>query len=201
MYNGVYFCFFFFQSGVIEGDFALAISLFHAYELLQQHGMRSFHQFLSTSVMEGHSRARMELSRDPSFANIMLSLREKLGPQQEPLQLNSSMYCPTTRADGDFFYSHPKLRKLEEVVLAHFRRCQAEGGGGGEGGGEGGGNRATRVIIFSQYRESVREIADMLSQHSPLVRVMSFMGQASSGKTSRGQTQREQIEVNLTVST
>ena len=135
--------------------------------------------------MEGHSRSRMELSRDPAFTKIMSSLGEKLGPQ-EPVQLNSSMYCPVSQGNNDFFYSHPKLRKLEEVVTAHFRSCQ-DGAAGDSGGG-------SRVMIFSQYRESVREIADMLSQHAPLVKVMSFMGQASSGKATRGQTQKEQLE-------
>ena len=135
--------------------------------------------------MEGHSRSRMELSRDPAFTKIMSSLGEKLGPQ-EPIQLNSSMYCPVSQGNTDFFYSHPKLQKLEEVVTNHFRGCQA---GGSDGEGEG-----SRVMIFSQYRESVREIADMLSRHAPLVKVMSFMGQASSGKATRGQTQKEQIE-------
>ena len=57
-----------------------------------------------------------------------------------------------------------------------------------------GGSVNTRVMIFSQYRESVQEIADMLSQHAPLVRVMSFVGH--SGKSSsKGLTQKEQTEV------
>ena len=51
-------------------------------------------------------------------------------------------------------------------------------------------------MIFSQYRESVQEIADMLQCHAPLVRVMSFVGHGTTGKsTSKGLTQREQTEV------
>ncbi len=41
---------------------------------------------------------------------------------------------------------------------------------------------STRVMIFSSFRESVQEIAEMLSRHQPLVRVMTFMGQASAGE-------------------
>lgn len=53
----------------------------------------------------------------------------------------------------------------------------------------------TRVMIFSSFRESVQEIAEMLNRHQPLVKVMTFMGQASAGNGVRGFTQKEQLEV------
>ena len=109
-----------------------------------------------------------------------------------PQHANSSLYCPSVTIDGDFFYSHPKLKQLEDIVLKHFREQQAQTKLHSESLVA---QSHTRVMIFSQYRESVREIADMLSQHTPMVRVMSFMGQASTGKNCKGQTQREQIEV------
>lgn len=54
---------------------------------------------------------------------------------------------------------------------------------------------STRVMIFSSFRESVQEIAGMLNRHTPLIRVMTFMGQASAGKGVKGFTQKEQLEV------
>ncbi len=36
----------------------------------------------------------------------------------------------------------------------------------------------TRVMIFSQYRDSVKEIAAVLMGHKPLIKVMEFVGQA-----------------------
>ena len=57
--------------------------------------------------------------------------------------------------------------------------------------------RATRVMIFSQYRDSVQEIATMLEQHHPQVKVMSFIGQSSVGKATKGFTQKEQLKVNI----
>lgn len=57
--------------------------------------------------------------------------------------------------------------------------------------------RATRVMIFSQYRDSVQEIATMLQQHHPQVKVMSFIGQSSVGKATKGFTQKEQLKVNM----
>lgn len=50
-------------------------------------------------------------------------------------------------------------------------------------------------MIFSSFRESVQEIAAMLNRHVPLIRVMTFMGQASAGKGVKGFTQKEQLEV------
>lgn len=58
---------------------------------------------------------------------------------------------------------------------------------------------STRVMIFSSFRESVQEIAGMLNRHTPLIRVMTFMGQASAGKGVKGFTQKEQLEVDATV--
>ena len=81
---------------------------------------------------------------------------------------------------------HPKLAKLEEIILDHFVRFEEE-----RGNDEG----STRVIIFSEYRDSVNEITEILSQHRPLVRVMSFIGHSSTGRTSRGFSQKDQLKV------
>ena len=40
------------QQGIIEGEFAICISLYHGYELLQQMGMRSLYFFLC-GIMDG----------------------------------------------------------------------------------------------------------------------------------------------------
>ena len=55
--------------------------------------------------------------------------------------------------------------------------------------------KSTRVMIFAQYRDSVNEIAEMLNRHRPLLRCMGFVGQASSGKNSKGISQKEQLRV------
>ena len=53
---------------------------------------------------------------------------------------------------------------------------------------EGGDSAATRVMIFSQYRDSVQEITACLHEHRPLVKVMEFVGQAGTKGESVGQT-------------
>ncbi|XP_043998013.1 Fanconi anemia group M protein isoform X2 [Gambusia affinis] len=162
------------HQGVLEGDFALCISLYHGYELLVQMGLRSLFFYLQ-GIMDGSremSRAKNELQRTPAFMDLYQEME--------------TMFL--TPPDGPFIYSHPKLEKLEEVVLQHFNvwaQSSAETNGG----------ISTRVMIFSSFRESVQEIASMLNRHAPLIRVMTFMGQASAGKGVKGFTQKEQLEV------
>uniref|UniRef100_A0A4W4GJC0 Fanconi anemia group M protein n=1 Tax=Electrophorus electricus TaxID=8005 RepID=A0A4W4GJC0_ELEEL len=158
------------QHGVLEGDFALCISLYHGFELLQQMGLRSLFLF-TQNIMLGtkeYSRARHELQRSPVFMDLYREM--------EAMFHTSAGGFLFSGPEERFFYSHPKLQKLDEVVLHHFRTC-------------------TRVMIFSSFRESVQEIAEMLNRHQPLIKVMTFMGQASGGKGLRGFTQKEQLEV------
>ncbi|KAG8517748.1 Fanconi anemia group M protein [Galemys pyrenaicus] len=86
-----------------------------------------------------------------------------------------------------FFYSHPKLKKLEEVVVEHFKSWNAQHNSEKK-------CDETRVMIFSSFRDSVQEIAEMLVQHQPVIKVMTFVGHAS-GKSMKGFTQKEQLEV------
>ncbi|KAF3844965.1 hypothetical protein F7725_008128 [Dissostichus mawsoni] len=151
------------QQGMLEGDFALCISLYHGYELMMQMGLRSLFFYIQ-GIMDGTremSRARNELQRTPTFVHLYHEMEA----------------------------IHPKLKKLDEVVLQHFKQAEslAESKGPQE--------VSTRVMIFSSFRESVQEIADMLNHHAPLIRVMTFMGQASAGKGVKGFTQKEQLEV------
>ncbi|CAG5866520.1 unnamed protein product, partial [Menidia menidia] len=167
------------QQGMLEGDFALCISLYHGYELLMQMGLRSLF-FYFQGIMDGSrdmSRAKNELQRTPMFMALYHDMKTKFAK-------------PATGPDEPFIYSHPKLERLEEVVLQHFR-VWAESSA--DNNGPQGEN--TRVMIFSSFRESVQEIAAMLNRHSPLIRVMTFMGQASAGKGVKGFTQKEQLEV------
>ena len=161
------------RSGMIEGDFALCITLTHALELLLQHGIRGFYNFLAgkTDVAEGetgHNRTRTELFKVNGFSQMMSDLKSKFG---NDCQIGSAV-------------SHPKLTKLKEIVLEHFQNAEKEG-------------RPTRVMIFSQYRDSVNEIVALLEEYTPLIKAMCFVGHGNSsggGKT-KGFTQADQIRV------
>ncbi|XP_073782912.1 Fanconi anemia group M protein isoform X4 [Danio rerio] len=163
------------QQGVLEGDFALLISLYHGFELLLQMGIRSLFLFIQ-NIFTGpreSSRVRNELQRCSLFMDLYREME--------------NMFNTASRGPEEpYVYTHPKLQKLDEVVLRHFQTCAESSDVSAVN---------TRVMIFSSYRESVQEIAEMLNRHQPLVRVMTFMGQASAGRGVRGFTQKEQLEV------
>lgn len=151
---------------------------------------------------KGMARAKTEITKNYEFSQLMDELREEIEPPMENSANESllfSQFSPRRRAlmnvpkPSSTFKSHPKLLKLKEIVLEHFEKFQDKSGAGADSKGV-----ATRVMIFSQYRDSVNEIAAMLAKHKPLVRVMSFIGQQSTGKSSRGLTQKEQLQVGLT---
>ncbi|XP_027355173.1 DEAD-box ATP-dependent RNA helicase FANCM isoform X2 [Abrus precatorius] len=75
--------------------------------------------------------------------------------------------------------SSPKLSKMLEVLLEHFKTNDPQ---------------SSRVIIFSNYRESVRDIMDALGGIGELVKATQFIGQ-SSGKAMKGQSQKVQQAV------
>ncbi|XP_077319681.1 Fanconi anemia group M protein [Lithobates pipiens] len=167
------------QMGVMEGDFALCISLYHGYELLLQMGTRSLYYYLR-SIMDGSkgmSRARNDLGRNADFMNLY-----------QHLEL---MFSASSDLDvKPIIYSHPKLKKLEEVVIQHFNSWSKQ-----RQNSSGKSPENTRIMIFSSYRDSVQEIAEMLNRHQPTVRVMTFVGHSSTGKGVKGYTQKEQLEV------
>ncbi|XP_025061403.1 Fanconi anemia group M protein isoform X1 [Alligator sinensis] len=182
------------QPGTIEGDFALCITLYHGYELLQQMGTRSLYMFLY-GIMDGSKdkvRTRNELSRNEDFMNLYQQL-ENMFANTALTSANGSLYNCRTGPENKrkFIYSHPKLKKLEEVVVEHFKSWK--GNSADQSVSE---NKPTdtRVMIFSSFRDSVQEIAEMLSQHQPAIRVMTFLGH-STGKNTKGFTHKEQLEV------
>ncbi|XP_030069692.1 Fanconi anemia group M protein [Microcaecilia unicolor] len=172
------------QQGMVEGDFALCITLYHGYELLLQMGTRSLFIYL-LAIMDGTkgvTRAKNELSRNAEFMDLYRQL--------EIMFTNASAAVAGHEHIKSFIYSHPKLKKLEEVVVEHFKSWK-----GCKGENISDGNQVdTRVMIFSSFRDSVHEIAEMLNRHQPFVRVMTFVGQ-STGKNMKGFTQKEQLEV------
>ncbi|KAM3729495.1 hypothetical protein ACB098_12G016800 [Castanea mollissima] len=73
----------------------------------------------------------------------------------------------------------PKLSKMLEVLLDHFKTKDPQ---------------SSRVIIFSNFRGSVRDIMEALANIGDLVKATQFIGQ-SSGKALKGQSQKVQQAV------
>ncbi|NXK49685.1 FANCM protein, partial [Chauna torquata] len=183
------------QQGIIEGDFALCISLYHGYELLLQMGVRSLFIYLC-GIMDGSkglTRTKNELGRNEDFMKLYQQLRDMFSDTYQT-SANGNLYKSRTVFENkkEFIYSHPKLRKLEEIVIEHFKSWKTGYQTTTESASVS--TVDTRVMIFSSFRDSVQEIAEMLSRFSPVVRVMTFVGH-STGKSTKGFTQKEQLEV------
>lgn len=80
------------------------------------------------------------------FSNDLNQSRLNLSRPQLMSQFGSGNGSSSTE---EFPLGHPKLEKLRDVVNEHFRRMQNQ-------------EITTRVMIFSQYRDSVTEITAML---------------------------------------
>ena len=59
-------------------------------------------------------------------------------------------------------FVHPKLEKLRDFLIDHFRRNAAA-------------DRETRVIVFAQYRSSVQEILNFI-RNTPSIHPTAFVG-------------------------
>lgn len=151
--------------------FTILQSLAHSIKLLNFHGIKPFYDNLVEfrgeveSKGEKGSKYKKQINDSPSFQEMM----RKVGS-----------WC-----SKDDFVSHPKLTYLSDTVLNHFMDA-------GEG-REGSASSNTRIIVFSEYRDSAEEIVRVLNTHKPLIRAAVFVGQADS-KRSSGMKQSEQIE-------
>ncbi|NXY45276.1 FANCM protein, partial [Ceuthmochares aereus] len=117
------------HQGIVEGDFALCISLYHGYELLLQMGARSLFIYLY-GIMDGYkglARTKNELGRNEDFMNLYQQLRDKFSDTSLS-SASGNVYKSETVLENkrEFIYGHPKLRKLEEIVIEHFKSRKME---------------------------------------------------------------------------
>ncbi|KAI5920008.1 hypothetical protein F4810DRAFT_684339 [Camillea tinctor] len=150
--------------------FSVLGSLAHSIKLLNFHGIKPFYDNLAQfrDEVEGKgekgSKFKRQITDSPSFQEMMNKI--------------------ASWSKKDDFISHPKLTCLCDTVLNHFMDA-------GEGRENSSSN--TRIIVFSEYRDSAEEIVRILNTHKPLIRAAVFVGQADS-KRSEGMKQAEQIE-------
>ncbi|KAL3641437.1 hypothetical protein CASFOL_016405 [Castilleja foliolosa] len=151
--------------GEIEGYFGVLITLYHVRKLLSSHGISPAFEMLDEKLKQGH------------FARLV-SRNEALLKAKLLMQQTVSHGAPS-----------PKLVKLLEVLVDHFILKIF-----GNPGAEVKDPKNSRVIIFSNFRGSVRDILNALTNIGELVKATEFIGQ-SSGKTSKGQSQKVQQAV------
>ncbi|KAJ6779606.1 hypothetical protein PWT90_06923 [Aphanocladium album] len=151
--------------GMMRAIFSVLTSLAHSIKLLNFHGIKPFYDNLVDfrSEQEGKGQKGSKYKRQ---------LIEHPSFQDMMNKIASWM-----KRDG--FVGHPKQTALADTVLNHFMDR-------GEGSG-------TRVIVFSEYRDSAEDIVRLLNMHQPLVKASIFVGQAD-GKRGEGMKQAQQIQ-------
>ena len=80
-------------------------------------------------------------------------------------QYSQAQSKSTSPNKDDFVVGHPKLAKLRDLIVQHFRTKEEQ-------------RIQSRAMIFSETRDSVSEINACLRNYRPLIRPMEFVGQA-----------------------
>jgi ATP-dependent DNA helicase MPH1 len=158
--------------GMMNSLFTILASVAHGIKLLNFHGIGPFYSTIQDfrQEVEGGNKGgkyRTQIVQSPDFKKMMDRIQTWLSKPD--------------------FIGHPKLTYLCDTILNHFLDA-------GEGRlPEGAPPSSTRVIVFSEFRESAEDIVRVLNRHGPMIRASVFVGQADS-KRSEGMNQAKQLE-------
>lgn len=160
-------------------------ALLRAKEGLRENGMgfarKRLRDFMTANTNKGgYGKKILELDAFMNLWNAVIGTQDLAEERPTPSQLKMN---------------NPKLSKLEEILNEHFQRAKAT-------------NQSSRAIVFSQWRDSVEEIVNVLNDSKPLVCPKKFVGQGSSSGSEKtndndkrsskkvtGMNQREQQQV------
>lgn len=146
----------------LHGPFKILQELAHVRQRLTKYGVKEAHQKL---VQSTHKPFMGYMKNQPKFQSLLNDLELASGTGREGAE--------GSRAESSPDKNNPKLTKLAEVLVEHFERKNAI-------------DESTRVIVFSQWRESVCGIVQMLhAQNASLIKPAQFIGQASK-KSNKG---------------
>ncbi|XP_037027700.1 Fanconi anemia group M protein isoform X2 [Bradysia coprophila] len=144
-------------------DFACCISLYHALELLEGHGLWTFLNFFDSSD------EKFVVAKDYRLKQLLSAVREDLGSY--PFANGGT----DVTLPADFDFGHPKYNELLNCLSKYFT-----------------GATNSQAIVFCEYRDSAFLIHQMLLQRATGIRPAIFIGQGSTSGQ-RGITQRQQI--------
>ena len=150
---------------MMRAVFSVLTGISHSIKLLNFHGIKPFYD----NLVDLRSEQEDKGEKGSKYKRQLI--------QDSSFQEMMDRISKWLKTDG--FVGHPKLTALADCVLNHFMDK-------GEG-------SATRVIVFSEYRDSAEEIVRMLNTHQPLIKASIFVGQADS-KRGEGMKQAQQIQ-------
>lgn len=150
---------------MMRAIFVVLTSLAHSIKLLNYHGIKPFYD----NMVDFRNEIEDKGAKGSKYKRQLIE-----HPSFQDMMNKISFWVRQTS-----FVSHPKLTALTETVLNHFMdRGEASG---------------TRVIVFSEYRDSAEDIVRQLNLHRPLMKASIFVGQAD-GKRGEGMKQAQQIQ-------
>jgi ATP-dependent DNA helicase MPH1 len=150
---------------MMRAIFSILTGIAHSIKLLNFHGIKPFYDNMKEFRNETEERG----AKGSKYKQQLIA-----DPDFQEMMTTIDKWL---RTDG--FMGHPKLTALSDTILNHFMDRGEDSG--------------TRVIVFSEYRDSAEEIVRVLNIHKPLVRATVFVGQADS-KRSEGMKQAQQIQ-------
>ena len=128
--------------------YSVAQSLLRVRECIRDNGIgvarNKLSQFMSDRSIKGGSA--LKVIQDQDFVALWKAV----------IDANSTGKSPSKNTPKDMKINNPKLHKLDEILREHFHRARACG-------------ESSRAIVFSQLRDSVEEIVNVLRGSRPLV--------------------------------
>ncbi|XWW92270.1 hypothetical protein V2A60_000193 [Cordyceps javanica] len=150
---------------MMRAIFSVLTSLAHSIKLLNFHGIKPFYD----NIVDFRSEQEEKGQKGSKYKRQLI--------EHPSFQDMMNKIASWMKRDG--FVGHPKQTALADTVLNHFMDRGEDSG--------------TRVIVFSEYRDSAEEIVRILNMHQPLVKASIFVGQAD-GKRGEGMKQAQQIQ-------
>ncbi|EGX92108.1 helicase C-terminal domain protein [Cordyceps militaris CM01] len=150
---------------MMRAIFSVLTSLAHSIKLLNFHGIKPFYD----NLVDFRSDQEDKGQKGSKYKRQLI--------EHPSFQDMMNKIASWMKRDG--FVGHPKQTALADAVLNHFMDRGEDSG--------------TRVIVFSEYRDSAEDIVRLLNLHQPLVKASVFVGQAA-GKRGEGMKQAQQIQ-------
>ncbi|XP_030383173.1 ATP-dependent DNA helicase MPH1 [Scaptodrosophila lebanonensis] len=163
------------EHSLIAGTFSMCISLYHALELLEKHGLRVF---VNSFDADEDGRDKFVLVRDAGLRELVDAQRQQLGPNPFDVSTATMTNGQMAPMPSQLDFGHPKYERARQVLLEYFQT-----------------NAESRAIVFCEYRESVMLIQRLLLQHTPLLRPRCFVGQGGTTGAIRALTQKQQMQI------
>lgn len=111
------------QHSRIMTDFCVCVSMYHALELLERHGVRVFLNYFDDT---SDGSEKYFVMTDFNIRNFLEKLRAFAGPNpfaagDTTLLLNNTSVCEEMR---DMDCGHPKFKILQDSLTEHFQVCE-----------------------------------------------------------------------------